>query len=298
MKRVPNNIFEHFYNKLTYNKTISNANIISNNVDAKNLTPIWITGLFRSGTSITARLINQMGVDLGPESDLLKARGIREPLNPNGFFENYLFMDWSLIVFDKLKAWGDKPPNLQKVKAFNNDSISYKDFVYNSIVNIHDDRISNKEKSEVLKKYFSGNLDQYLIDTFESKFAIKNPHFCILYPLLDKLFPIGKYLVVFRNPSDTIKSALQVSPKVNYELYQQYYTEIIHHPNAVFLDYDQLISKPEKSIEALSKKLNLSCNSKELSSIIKRKDQTIAANNIPKEVESIYKQLKEKALNK
>lgn len=298
MKRVPNNIFEHFYNKLTYNKTISNANIISNNVDAKNLTPIWITGLFRSGTSITARLINQMGVDLGPESDLLKARGIREPLNPNGFFENYLFMDWSLMVFDKLNAWGDNPPNLQQVKAFNNDSISYKDFVYNSIVNIHDDRISNKEKSEVLKKYFSGNLDQYLIDTFESKFAIKNPHFCVLYPLLDKLFPNGKYLVVFRNPSDTIKSALQVSPKANYELYQQYYTDIIHHQNAIFLDYDQLISTPEKSIEALSKKLNLSCNSKELSSIINRKEQTIKTNNAPKELLDLYKQLKEKALNK
>ena len=298
MKRVPNNIFEHFYNKLTYNKTISNANIISNNVDAKNLTPIWITGLFRSGTSITARLINQMGVDLGPESDLLKARGIREPLNPNGFFENYLFMDWSLMVFDKLNAWGDNPPNLQQVKVFNNDSISYKDFVYNSIVNIHDDRISNKEKSEVLKKYFSGNLAAYTQDKFRNNFAIKNPHFCVLFPLLDKLFPNGKYLVVFRNPSDTIKSALKVSPKASYELYQQYYTDVIHHPNALFLDYDQLISTPEKSIETLSKKLNLSCDYKKLSSIIKRKDQTIATNNIPKEVESLYNQLKEKAFNK
>lgn len=298
MKRAPNNIFEHFYNKLTYNKTISNAKIVAHNVDAENLNPIWITGLFRSGTSITAQLIKQMGVDLGPDKDLLKARGERKTLNPNGFFENYLFMDWSLIVFDKLNAWGDNPPNLQKVKTFNNDCISYKEFVYNSIINIHDDRISNKEKSEVLKKYFSGNLAAYTQDKFRNNFAIKNPHFCVLFPLLDKIFPNGKYLVVFRNPSDTIKSALQVSPKASYELYQQYYTDIIHHPNAVFLDYDQLISKPEKSIEALSKKLNLSFNSKELSSIINSKEQTIKTNNVPNELIDLYNQLKEKALNK
>ena len=66
-------------------------------------------------------------------------------MNPDGFFENYLFMDWSLQVFMDLDSWGHVPPTLQSVKSYNK-KIDQDKFAYNSLVSIHDDRISNLEK--------------------------------------------------------------------------------------------------------------------------------------------------------
>lgn len=295
MEKAPNNFFQHLYNKITYSKTIANASLKKNN--QSNIDPLWITGMFRSGTSITTQILKEMGIDLGPANDLLQAKGERARLNPNGFFENYLFMDWSLMIFDRLNAWGDNPPAIDLVEKFENTSIVHEQFVYDSIVNIHDDRISNKDKSRILKQYFSGNFAQYITDNFKSKFAIKNPHFSVLYPALDKIFPNGKYLVVFRNPIDTVKSAKKVSPNSNFELYYKYYESIINHPNALFFNYDKLIYTPKESINQLASHLDLTCDIDQIVPLIKKTTITQQNELIPDNVLNLHEQLIKKAIN-
>jgi len=296
MDKAPNNIIHHLFNKSTYSKTIANANIKANNINPNDISPLWITGMFRSGTSITTQILKEMGINLGPENDLLQAKGERAKLNPNGFFENYLFMDWSMVVFDQLNAWGDNPPTTNSVKNFDNASIKYEQFVYDSIVNIHDDRISNKDKSRILKQYFAGNLAQYVKDNFQNKFAIKNPHFSVLYPALDQLFPKGKYLIVFRNPTDTIQSAKKITPNANFKLYHQYYAEILNHPNAIFFNYDKLIASPKESISQLAHHLNLTCNIEQLTALIKQ-NSISKTEAIPQHVLNLHKELIKKAIN-
>lgn len=297
MDKAPNNIIHHLFNKSTYYKTISNSNIEPNNTNPDEISPLWITGMFRSGTSITTRILKEMGMDLGPEQDLLQAKGERAKLNPNGFYENYLFMDWSLVVFDQLNSWGDNPPAIASVKTFDNGVIKYEQFVYDSIVNIHDDRISNKDKSRILKQYFSGNLAQYLKDNFKGKITVKNPHFSVLFPTLDQLFPKGKYLVVFRNPANTVQSAKKVSPNANFELYHQYYVNIVNHPNAIFFNYDKLIASPKESISQLASHLNLSCNIEQLVSLIKKQNTAFETEIIPQHVLNLHEVLIKKAIN-
>jgi hypothetical protein len=297
--KVKNNIIEDLINRLTYFYillTKKEINITSANND---ICPLWVSGMFRSGTTITTQILEKIGMDLGPTNHLLKAKGQRAKLNPNGFYENYLFMDWSLMVFNKLDSWGDNPPAIDSLKLFNNDSIKYKEFVYNSVVNIHDDRISNRNKASVLSKYFSGNFPQYLNDNFNGKIAIKNPHFSVLYTALDEIFPKGKYLIVFRNPTDAIRSAKQVTPNANYNLYVKYYSDIINHPNSLLFNYDELINDPEKSIISLSKTLNLNDNINEAIQLISVSKKLKSDNDIvPQEVNELYLRLKEKAINK
>lgn len=298
--KAPNNIFEDLINRLTYQYTILNSNIDTDSRMTSNpdLTPLWITGMFRSGTSITTNLIHQMGMDIGPQQDLLKAKGGRANLNPDGFFENFLMMELSLHIFSKLNSWGDQPPLIEQVNSFDLNTIDYREFVYDSIVNFHDDRLSNKNKSRILQKYYPSNLNQYFNKCFNKHFAIKNPHFLLLYPILDKYWPNSKYLVVFRNPYETIESAKKVSPRVNLELYYQYYSRIIHHSNAIFLDYNQLILTPERSLEALSEHLNLTLNLKKLMPFFKSPSNQISTiDGLPDHISVLYKSLQEKAIN-
>lgn len=297
--KAPNNIAEDLVNKATYNYILSGSKVVNNPVSTNDMHPLWITGMFRAGTSIVTRIIQHMGIDLGPEDDLLKPKGFRAKLNPDGFFENYLLMDMSLHVFKKLNSWGDAPPDPEDVEQFDLSGTHYKDFVYDSVVLIHDDRISNKNKGRVLKNYYPGNLPNYFHDRFNHRFAVKNPHFCLLFPILDKLFQNGEYLVVFRNPDDLIRSAQQITPKANYELYLAYYSRILDHPKALFFDYDALIRNPQQSLEALARKLHIPCNLNDLIPLIRTSpEKKPEPRNIPEHVLTLYQNMLNKSINK
>ena len=70
---------------------------------------VCVLGFHRSGTSLVTRLLNQLGVDLGPGEDLLE--GV-EGDNPNGYFEPR----WTIAINDAiLAAFGgsyEAPPEL------------------------------------------------------------------------------------------------------------------------------------------------------------------------------------------
>ncbi len=64
---------------------------------------VCVLGMSRSGTSVTARILNLLGVDLGPERELMPAAGGN---NPAGFWEHEAIAD---LDEDILATLGDAP---------------------------------------------------------------------------------------------------------------------------------------------------------------------------------------------
>lgn len=288
-------------NKATYATTLAGMKVdLAAVLDVDETTePLWITGMFRSGTSITARIVKAFGASLGADSHLLQAKGWRKELNPEGFFENYLFMDLSMYIFKQLDAWGDSPPDPQRVAQFDLNSIDHKDFCKNSIVEFHDDRISNIDMQKVLTRYSAQTLDAYFEQEFGGFPAVKNPHFCLLAPVLDRYWPGGRYLVVFRNPKDTLRSALKVTPRASYDLYDAYYSRMKGHPNAIFFSHDNLVADPIGSIRKLADSLDFTANAEALNIPIKASaNKEPFEQEVPGTTQELYDWMSTNAINK
>ncbi|MFI5202917.1 MAG: sulfotransferase [Flavobacteriales bacterium] len=265
--------------------------------------PVWITGFFRSGTSLVTRMMNELGFDTGPAAHLLQPTGTRKMLNPDGFFENFLFMEWSLYAFHQMNAWGHLPPPPAQVQLFSFNPYERKKFIEFSVCGVHDDRISNRKKADVLRKYDYRSLINYVDDNFQKKCVLKNPHFSLLYPLLFKSWPDSTMLVCFRNPASAIASAKQVAPQLTSEIYAKYYQTLLEIPEEkiTFFSYDQLVSDPEKSVRLLAQKFNaneqqlknaLACFNVEL---VRHQKENADVDTVARR---IYEQLKSRAINK
>ena len=263
--------------------------------------PIWVTGLFRSGTSLATQILSELGVDLGPKEHLLQAKGSRKVLNPDGFQENYLFMDWSLKVFRDLNGWGHQPPSQEDIRRYSPE-LDDKEFAYHSIVEIHDDRISNINKLKALRKYGPSNFEAYLAEQFTGPFAIKNPHFSILFPLLQKRWAKSTFVVVFRNPKDTINSAKKVVPTADFELFFEYYTRLLESDlKMIYFSYDELIKDPKESIVELAKVLNLETSNVDkvvkLVDVNRSSHKKLSEGNWPQKVVTLYNEMNQRAIN-
>jgi len=70
--------------------------------------PVCITGMHRSGTSLTAHLLNQCGLNLGRNEDLLGPKSD----NPDGFWENIHFVKINDEILFRLGGAWDAPPVL------------------------------------------------------------------------------------------------------------------------------------------------------------------------------------------
>lgn len=297
-----NKWWQDLINRITYRWTISRIHEPDRTDFETQLSPLWVTGFFRSGTSLSTRIVSELGYDLGPESHLLQPKGVRAHLNSSGFHENYLFMDWSLSVFDQYESWGHIPPEEEQIRNYSYLSKSHQEFAYQSIVEIHDDRISNVQKSKILRHYYPGNFETYLKTEFSGKIAIKNPHFAVLSKLLIEKWPDSKFLVLFRNPSAALTSMEHILPGVEQDLYVKYYQPLLSnkHISATFMSYDHMISSPELSIERLKKALNINMDS---STAVKIIDPSLnrhkTSNDIitSDEVKTIYSRMLAKAIN-
>jgi Sulfotransferase family len=301
-----NNSFYNLINLLTYRWVLFNSSV--NRAEKltveETISPLWITGLFRSGTTITTKILSEMGFSIGPDQHLLKDYGSRASWNPGGFYENYLFMDWSLSIFDGLDSWGHVPPSEEEVRNYNPNQINYEKYLYQTIVQIHDDRISNFNKANLLKRYFPGNINAYLREQFKTPIAVKNPHFSVLSELLLKYWPNGRFLVVFRNPDATISSANKVAVTTDYTLYIDYYSRLLEKPNieVTYFSYDELVAHPQESIKALANNFKLNKPSDSVFKMVKpelyRHKQELQYGNWPEELKIMYSKMQEKAINK
>lgn len=234
--------------------------------------PLLVCGIFRSGTSITTNILSQAGFDAGPKDHLLQATSI----NPDGYFENYFFMDLSRYLFQLTNSYGDNPPDtaaVEKIEVKNLRNDAFRKF---TLLKIHDDRVKNINKMRVLRKASVHHMQAYLSHCFGERPLIKNPHFSVLEAFFKKVFPDSKRLVVFRNPTDWKYSAQMVSDKSNEALYDRYYQHYLDSNDAriVFFNYDQLLNDPQGSIEKLLDALEIkNADAGALSKLVRKKDK-------------------------
>lgn len=256
---APNKWYHRLYNNYCLKQLLADRELFTDSPEVSGQRPLFVTGFFRSGTSLTTRLLHVLGMDLGPENHLLLAKNERAELNPNGFFENYIFMETSLYAFSKLNSWGHLPPVPEAVEQLEFDSNDRKQFAEYTLCGIHDDRISNKNKIDALKNYDLLSLNTYLEKRFKYPYAVKNPHFAVLSRFLLKKWPQAKFLVCFREPSSAIASAAKITPLLDEKVYVRYYSELIQLPSdkVIFFSHEHLMESPENSLNALVKAFNL-----------------------------------------
>ncbi len=241
----------------------------------KQAPPLLVCGIFRSGTSITTNILSKAGFDAGPQEHLLQATAI----NPDGYFENYFFMDFSRYLFHLTNSYGDNPPAQDAIDKIELKNIRNDDFRKFTLLEIHDDRVKNLNKMKVLRKASVHHMQAYLSNCFGDLPLIKNPHFSVLEPFFKKVFPDSKRLVVFRNPTDWKRSAQVVSDKSNEALYDRYYKHYLDSKDTgiIFFNYDQLMKNPAESIKKLLEALEIeNANVQELSLLVRTKEKTIS----------------------
>jgi hypothetical protein len=300
---APNKWYHRLYNNYCLKKLGANRDLFTDSKTISEERPLFVTGFFRSGTSLTTRLLNALGMDLGPEDHLLLAKNERAVLNPEGFFENYLFMETSLYAFSKLDSWGHIPPEPGKVEELDFDEEDRKQFAEYTLCGVHDDRISNRNKMDALRNFDLLSLDSYLEKKFRYPYAIKNPHFAVLSPFLLKKWPQARFLVCFRLPADAIESAARITPMLDENVYLRYYKELIELPEEkiIFFSHSRLMEDPQHSLETLCRSLDL--HSSKIPQALKLIKPSLhrhktAGEITNKAVKDIYELMLSKAINK
>lgn len=293
----------HFINWCTYLAYCFLKIFIKPVGQSKTVSPLLITGLFRSGTTISSRIVHELGFSAGPDQHLLKAIGSRKELNPEGFLENHFCMELSMYLFYKTGSWGDMPPDTSVVEKLKLSEADDNKMVWFSLTQIHDDRISNYNKLKVQLQGSALHPQKYFNANFSERSFVKNPHIAVLFPYFKDLFPDSKVLVVFRNPYDAVNSAKRVSPMVNYGVYESYYNDLCSeykngNRNILFFSYDDLILKPDTSINKLSEVLNL--KGKEVRTHVAKKEiQGIARlNEVPDDTKNLYQFMLNHSINR
>lgn len=257
--------------------------------------PLLITGLFRSGTTITSRLIQLMGYKSGPPTHLLKAKGDRKHLNPKGFLEDYFFMELTLSVFVKTNSWGDAPPDSNLLRQFDLRKLNHDEAVKFSLLQIHDDRISNYNKLKVMLSGDFSRPEEYLKRFYTDYSFIKNPHFAVLMPVLELIFAKSKVLVVFKEPFNALNSAKKVTARCDFNLYISYYRDLVErhkygNSKIMFFSYENLISHTLKSIDNLCNVLEVNVIDKQMliAQVKAESKNQVQKEELPKEVQEVY----------
>lgn len=303
--------FNHRYNSLT-KKIVFRVLILlhneknwNNSISSKK-NVLWVLGMFRSGTSLTSQILKELGYDFGNENDLIKPIGVLRNLNPNGFFENFIFVEYSRYFLIKTGKKGDDPPKVNEKYDVSFEDVDFKQLVYFSLFQINDDRVTLFNKYRAFRKLSKHGINKYLEKNFTSNAAIKNPSLSFYYSQLSNHFPNSNYLIIFRNPDSVLKSSKILTSENTYELYNIYHEHFLNlknNSNIIYFSYDNLINYPADSIECLSKALNLKIDKFKLNNAISIIDNHLLRNKPDnlylnhEKTKSIYNELLKLSIN-
>jgi hypothetical protein len=135
---------------------------------------ICVLGMHRSGTSLIARIVNLLGVSLGPESDIVQAA----PDNPRGFWEHPRFR----ILNDELLArLGVSWDTVATLPAGWQDDRSLDDL---------------RDQARRAIEMFAG----------EAMWGWKDPRTCVTLPFWQPLTPPLRYIICLRSVLDVARS--------------------------------------------------------------------------------------------
>jgi hypothetical protein len=139
---------------------------------------VCIVGMHRSGTSITARLLNVLGLDLGPSDSLMGP----SPSNPTGHFEHLGFLEINEALLRRFGGSWDNPPALPP--GWQQDSVVQ----------------GLARQAAKLTEVMSVN---------GRSWGWKEPRTTVLLPFWRTIIPRLRYVICIRNPLEVANSLVQ-----------------------------------------------------------------------------------------
>jgi GT2 family glycosyltransferase/glycosyltransferase involved in cell wall biosynthesis len=136
---------------------------------------VCVLGMHRSGTSLVTRMLNVLGVYLGPDGHLMKP----QEDNPRGFWEHQLITDLNDAIFARLGGSWDEPPMFSPG--------------WESAPGLADLR---RTARAVIREDFAA----------AECWGWKDPRTCLTLPFWRRLLPAMRYVLCFRNPVDVAYS--------------------------------------------------------------------------------------------
>ena len=189
-----------------------------------------VLGMHRSGTSLLARCLGLLGVELGPDDRLLPAT----EFNPTGFWENESVVR---LNDDVLAAFGGtwrEPPSLPP--GWERDA-----------------RLDGlrERAAEILAADFGGR----------AKWGFKDPRTCLTLPFWKSLLPSPRYLLCLRNPADAARSLMHTMPfGQGVALWLRYVEASLRHTadeRRVIVFYEDLLADLPGEMRRIARKLGL-----------------------------------------
>jgi predicted O-linked N-acetylglucosamine transferase (SPINDLY family) len=203
-----------------------------------------ITGMHRSGTSLTAAFLQKIGLDLG--DNLLKGNY----WNPKGYFEDIDFVEFQRTV---LQA------------CCQSEETNFPDWGWTESEQLDRQKLnSNIETAKQLVKSRS----------HQSKFwGWKDPRTSLMLDFWNQIIPNACYLFVYRYPWDVTDSILRLNipffsqnPESCLKIWKFYNRHILdfykkHSHQCLLVSLNALLASPDRVLELLKSKLALPLNS-------------------------------------
>lgn len=188
---------------------------------------ICILGMHRSGTSLTARLLNLLGVYLGPEEHLVKATWP----NPKGFWEHRPIVNVNNQILWKLGGHSHDPPIFTPGWE---DGAEFDDVKERAIGILRDD--------------FAG----------ADLWGWKDPRTCLTLPFWQRLLPPIQYVICMRHPvavaqSLTYRDGLSLEGSIN--LWLVYLRSALSHSSGherILVFYDDILEDWQSELRRLA----------------------------------------------
>lgn len=190
----------------------------------------YVVGMHRSGTSATTRVLNLLGLSVGPEEDLLPA----SPNNPRGFWEQTQVMAFNDRLLGALGGRWDQPPPTPD--------------------GWHLTAAADDWAAEARA------LLQGLRMTSQSA-VVKDPRFALTLPLWERAEPAARVVLAVRDPravSQSLARRNSMDPSLAAALWLRYTGEALRNVRSpVVVDYRDLTRAPLAVARRLSEELSL-----------------------------------------
>lgn len=167
-----------------------------NSGDGSGQTPVCVLGFGRSGTSMAMRLLNLLGVQVGPEEDLLPPA---DADNPRGYWEPQWVIELNDEILARLGTVWQQPfpaePGWERRPEL--------------------DDLRERARGLLKEKFGSASL-----------WGWKDPRVMLTLPFWQELVPNARYVICLRNPADVISSfQRRPEPGLSIEAWGDLWTE-------------------------------------------------------------------------
>jgi GT2 family glycosyltransferase len=185
--------------------------------------------MHRSGTSLVGRLANILGVDLGPEEEMIAAG----PENPRGFWENKELKKLNEAVLERMGGSWHSPPIVEPGWEFSS-------------------------RLDDLREQAAGELRRL---GQMSYFGWKDPRNSLTLPFWRTVADIDRSIVVIRHPAQVASSLLArngFTVEKAGDLWVKYVANaLVTATSPLIIDYENVLESPRETVECLLRFLDL-----------------------------------------